>query len=128
MGVERMGGSNPDFGMAEPESSIVHDHDELKHLNCILTRAHWPQDDRVLEYCDRHGILVQSEIPAWGWETFKGTATEPDPDILENGLEQMREMIARTAITPALSFGVFATKSAASVLPPFNSPNACSPK
>ena len=102
MGVERMGGSNPDFGMAEPESWIVHDHDELKHLNCILTRAHWPQDTRVLEYCDRHGILVQSEIPAWGWETFKGTATEPDPDILENGLEQMREMIARDRNHPCI--------------------------
>jgi beta-galactosidase len=102
MGLERMGGSNPEFGMAEPKSWIVHDHDDLKHLNCIFTRVHWPQDSRVLDYCDRHGILIQSEIPAWGWETFKGMATEPDADILENGIEQGREMIARDCNHPSL--------------------------
>ena len=102
MGVERMGGSNPEFGMAEPESWIVHDHDDLKHLNCAFTRVHWPQDTRVLDYCDRHGILIQSEIPVWGWESFKGMAAEPDADILENGFEQMREMIARDRNHPSL--------------------------
>ena len=102
MGVERMAGSNPEFGMAEPEKWIAHDHDDMKHLNCVFTRNHWPQDSRVLDYCDRHGILVQSEIPAWGWETFKGMASEPDADILENGLEQMREMIARDRNHPSL--------------------------
>jgi beta-galactosidase len=102
MGVERMGGSNPEFGMAEPESWIAHDHNDLKHLNCVFTRVHWPQDSGVLDYCDRHGILIQSEIPAWGWETFKGMATEPDADLLENGIEQMREMIARDRNHPSL--------------------------
>ena len=102
MGVERMGGSNPEFDMAEPESWIVHDHDDLKHLNCVFTRVHWPQDSRVLDYCDRRGILIQSEIPAWGWKSFKGMATEPDADILDNGIEQMREMIARDRNHPSL--------------------------
>jgi beta-galactosidase len=102
MGVERMAGSNPEFGMAEPENWIAHDHDDLKRLNCVFTRNHWPQDRRVLDYCDRHGILVQSEIPAWGWETFKGMETEPDADILENAFEQMREMIARDRNHPCI--------------------------
>jgi beta-glucuronidase len=102
MGVERMAGSNPDIGMAEPEGWITHDHDDLKHLNCVFTRVHWPQDSRVLDYCDRHGILVQSEIPAWGWDTFKGMGDEPDADILANGLEQMREMIARDRNHPSV--------------------------
>ena len=102
MGVERMGGSNPEFGMAELESWIVHDHNDLKHLNCVFTRVHWPQDSRVLDYCDRHGILIQSEIPAWGWESFKGMAMEPDAEILENGIEQLREMIARDRNHPSL--------------------------
>jgi len=101
-GVERMAGSNPEFGMAEPESWIIHDHNDLKHLNCVFTRVHWPQDSRVLDYCDRHGILIQSEIPAWGWDTFKGMANEPDADILANGLEQMREMIARDRNHPSV--------------------------
>ena len=31
MGVERMAGSNPEFGMAEPTDWIVHDHADMKH-------------------------------------------------------------------------------------------------
>src|SRR5437773_12115713 len=93
---------NPEFGMAEPESWITHDHDDLKHLNCVFTRVHWPQDSRVLDYCDRHGILVQSEIPVWGSDTFKGMTNEPDADILANGFEPMREMIARERNLPSI--------------------------
>jgi beta-glucuronidase len=36
----------------------------MKELNCVFTRVHWPQDRRVLDYCDRHGILIQMEVPA----------------------------------------------------------------
>ena len=102
MGVERMAGSNPEFGMAEPSQWITHDHDELKDLNCVFTRVHWPQDKRVLDYCDRHGILMQTEVPAWGWESFDGMRAEPDTDIMENGLEQLREMIARDRNHPSV--------------------------
>ena len=102
MGVERMAGSNPEFGMAEPSQWITHDHDDLKDLNCVFTRVHWPQDKRVLDYCDRHGILMQSEIPTWGYDTFIGMRTEPDPEIMENGLEQLREMMARDRNHPSV--------------------------
>ncbi len=83
MGVERMAGSNPEFGMAEPSKWITHDHEDLKHLN-------W------------HGILMQSEIPAWGYDTFAGMGAEPDADILQNALEQLREMIARDRNHPSV--------------------------
>jgi beta-galactosidase len=102
MGVERMAGSNPSFGMAEPAEWIAHDHDDLKHLNCVFTRVHWQQDRRVLDYCDRHGILIQSEVPTWGPNTFKGMGEEPDADILENGKDQLREMIARDRNHPSI--------------------------
>jgi beta-galactosidase len=102
MGVERMAGSNPQFGMAEPTEWINHDHDDMKHLNCVFTRVHWPQDKRVLDYCDRHGILMQSEVPAWGPDTFAGMTSRPDADILQNGLEQLREMIARDRNHPSV--------------------------
>jgi beta-galactosidase len=102
MGVERMAGSNPEFGMAEPTDLITHDHADMKRLNCIFTRVHWPQDKRVLDYCDRHGILMQTEIPAWGPDTFNGMSAAPDADILENGLEQLREMIARDFNHPSV--------------------------
>jgi beta-glucuronidase len=102
MGVERMAGSNPEFGMAEPAAWIEHDHRDLKHLNCVFTRVHWPQDKRVLDYCDRHGILMQTEVPAWGYDTFQGMVSQPDPAIVENGLEQLREMIARDRSHPSV--------------------------
>jgi beta-glucuronidase len=102
MGVERMAGSNPEFGMAEPLDWITHDHNDLKNLNCVLTRVHWQQDRRVLDYCDRHGILLQSEIPAWGYETFKGMGSHPSAEILQNGLEQLQEMIERDRNHPSI--------------------------
>ena len=102
MGVERMAGSNPEFGMAEPTGWITHDHDDLKNLNCVLTRVHWQQDRRVLDYCDRHGILLQSEIPAWGSGTFEGMGSHPQPEIMENGLEQLQEMIGRDRNHPCI--------------------------
>jgi beta-galactosidase len=107
MGVERMGGSNPEFGMAEPESWTDHDHADLKNLNCVFTRVHWPQDRRVLDYCDRHGILIQTEVPTWGAGTFAGMVNAPSEVILKNGTEQLREMVARDRNHPCIcSWGV----------------------
>jgi beta-glucuronidase len=102
MGVERMAGSNPEFGMAEPGEWINHDHADMQHLNCIFTRVHWPQDKRVLEYCDRHGIMMQTEVPAWGYDTFQGMGAAPNADIMQNGLEQLQEMIARDRNHPSI--------------------------
>lgn len=102
MGVERMAGSHPEFGMAEPEHWIDHDHRDLKHLNCVFTRVHWPQDRRVLDFCDRHGILIQTEVPTWGPDTFKRMGEQPDADIMQNGLEQLREMVARDRNHPCI--------------------------
>ena len=102
MGVERMAGSHPDYGMAEPLSWIEHDHADMKHLNCVLTRVHWMQDRRVLDYCDRHGILMQLEVPTWGPDTFKGMTAEPLPALMQNGLEQLREMIEQNRNHPSV--------------------------
>ena len=107
MGVERMAGSNPTYGMAEPRSWIDHDHNDMRELNCVYTRTHWPQDHRVLEFCDRQGMLLQTEVPAWGPRTFEGMKEQPDAALLENGLEQLREMIARDRNHPCIfSWGV----------------------
>ena len=102
MGVERMAGSNPEFGMAEPPAWIEHDHADLRNLNCIFTRVHWQQDRRVLHYCDRHGVLIQTEVPTWGGDTFKNMGATCDVDLMENGLEQLREMIARDRNHPSI--------------------------
>jgi beta-glucuronidase len=107
MGVERMAGSNPEHGMAEPAGWIAHDHADMKELNCVYTRVHWPQDRRVLDWCDQHGIFLQTEVPTWGPKTFEGMTGQPSDEILTNGLEQLREMIARDRNHPCLfSWGV----------------------
>lgn len=102
MGVERMAGSHPDFGMAEPLSLIEHDHRDMSELNCVFTRVHWQQDRRVLDYCDRHGILIQVEVPTWGPDTFKGMQGEPAVEIMGNALEQLQEMIERDRNHPSI--------------------------
>ncbi len=101
-GVERMAGSHPEYGMAEPEEWIRHDHDDLKELNCVFTRVHWQQDKRVLDYCDRHGILIQEEVPTWGSDTFADMREVVAPEIVENGLEQLRETIRRDRNHPSI--------------------------
>ncbi len=102
MGVERMSGSNPGYGMAEPSSWIEHDHHDMKNLNCVFTRVHWQQDRRVLDYCDRHGMLIQVEVPSWGPATFTGMKDEPSAEIMRNGIEQLREMIDRDRNHPSI--------------------------
>ncbi|MGB7762622.1 MAG: glycoside hydrolase family 2 TIM barrel-domain containing protein [Bryobacteraceae bacterium] len=107
MGVERMAGSNPEYGMAEPPDWIEHDCADMLELNSVYTRVHWPQDRTVLDWCDRHGMFIQTEVPIWGPDTFRGMTHEPSVDILNNGLEQLREMIARDRNHPCIfSWGV----------------------
>lgn len=102
IGVERMAGSHPEFGMAEPASWIEHDHRDLKELNCVFTRVHWQQDRRVLDFCDRHGIMIQTEVPTWGQKTFKGMGSQPTMELMDNGLEQLREMVQRDRNHPSI--------------------------
>ena len=102
IGVERMAGSHPEWGFAETTEWIDSNHRDMKDLNCIFTRVHWPQDRRVLDCCDRHGILMQEEVPAWGPETFRKTSDEIQHALEQNGLEQLREMIYRDRNHPCI--------------------------
>ncbi|HET6205603.1 MAG TPA: glycoside hydrolase family 2 TIM barrel-domain containing protein [Terracidiphilus sp.] len=102
IGVERMAGSHPELGFAETLDWIESNHRDMKRLNCVFTRVHWAQDRRVLDFCDRHGILFQEEVPAWGPETFRETSDEVQRALEQNGLEQLREMIARDRNHPCI--------------------------
>lgn len=102
IGVERMAGSHPELGFAESTEWIDSNHRDMKDLNCVYTRVHWPQDRRVLDFCDRHGILMQEEVPAWGPETFSKTSDDVQHALEENGLEQLREMIRRDRNHPCI--------------------------
>lgn len=101
-GVERMAGSNPEYGMAETTNWIESNTRDMKDLNCVFTRVHWPQDRRVLEACDRYGILMQEEVPAWGAFTFDNISPEVESRLTANGLEQLGEMVDRDRNHPCI--------------------------
>ncbi len=86
MGLEWMPGSDPRYGLAEKPEFVRGILDDMKKLNCVLTRFHWQQDDSTLEFFDREGMLLQEEIPTWGG----ATRLEQLGDIQQM---QMREMI-----------------------------------
>lgn len=102
IGVERMAGSHPELGFAETADWIDCNHRDMKSLNCVFTRVHWAQDRRVLDFCDRNGILMQEEVPAWGPDTFSTTSDEVQEALEQNGLEQLREMIHRDRNHPCI--------------------------
>ena len=66
-GCEWMPGSHPDFGMAEPLYHSIKCLRQLKDAGCVFTRFHWQQDSSLYDWCDENGLLVQEEIPYWGY-------------------------------------------------------------
>ena len=87
-GMEWMPGSNPALGMAENREDLEGMLRLLRESNSVLTRFHWQQDDWVYDWCDRHGLLVQEEIPFWGKEPQTG----PMP-LWSVARQQLEEMI-----------------------------------
>ena len=87
-GTEWMPGSDPKFGAAEPKEQLEKMLVCLKESNCVFTRFHWQQDEAVFDWCDRHGMLVQEEVPFWGRDPE--TAGEQQWIVFR---EQMDEMI-----------------------------------
>ncbi|MBR6406261.1 MAG: hypothetical protein IKS18_08755 [Lachnospiraceae bacterium] len=80
-GCEWMPGSHPDYGMAEtPEISRIFLR-KIREAGCIFTRFHWQQDDSIFDWCDEHGLMVQEEIPYWGYPKI---ATPLQTDLAEN--------------------------------------------
>lgn len=86
LAVEWMPGSNPDFGMAEPESELRKNLEMLKDIKCNFTRFHWQQDDFVYDWCDENGLMVQEEIPYWGCPK---SATEVQLDVAREQADEM---------------------------------------
>ena len=101
-GMEWMPGSDPAFGMAEPREKLEGMLRLLKESNSVLTRFHWQQDDWVYDWCDRHGLMVQEEVPFWGKQP------EGDPEALwPVARRQIVEMIAAHRHHPSvIAWGV----------------------
>ena len=71
----------------------------MKALQVTLTRpVHYPQHEDVLDYADRHGILLVPEIPIWQFSE----AQLADPRVLALAKQMMGEMIAEAGNHPSV--------------------------
>lgn len=104
-GVEWMPGSNPAYGNAEPTEYLEQICKQLKESNCVFTRFHWQQDDAIYDWCDRHGMLVQEEIPNWGGAYMAGSAQADW--MIEVSRRHAEEMVQGHANHPSIvSWGI----------------------
>jgi len=90
---------SPWEGLAETAGTMRHDYDDMKALQMTLTRpVHYPQNPFILDYADRHGILLIPEIPVWQFSE----AQLSDPKVLALAQQQMGEMIAQAGNHPSI--------------------------
>lgn len=81
---------SPAHGLAETTTIMAADYDDLKRLNTVLSRpVHYPQHEFILDYCDRHGILLIPEVPAWQLDRVQMASKA----MGELARQQLREMI-----------------------------------
>jgi beta-glucuronidase len=86
-------------GLAETPGTMREDYDDMKTLQVTLTRpVHYPQNPFILDYADRHGILLIPEIPVWQFSE----AQMQDPKVLALAKQQMREMIEEAGNHPSI--------------------------
>jgi hypothetical protein len=100
---------SPWEGLAETPGTIRHDYDDMKALHTTLSRpVHYPQHPFVLDYADRHGILLIPEIPVWQFSE----AQLSDPRVIALAQQQMREMIEQAGNHPSIFGWSVANESA----------------
>jgi beta-glucuronidase len=98
VGVTRHADS-PQFGLAETVQIMAADYNDIKKLNEVLSRpVHYPQSEFILDYADRHGILLIPEVPAWQLTAFQMTL----PIMQDLEKQQLREMIISEYNHPAI--------------------------
>lgn len=98
VGVTRHADS-PQFGLAESFQIMAADYDDIKKLNEVLSRpVHYPQAEFILDYADRHGILLIPEVPAWQLTALQ--MSMPKMQALEK--QQLGEMINSEYNHPAI--------------------------
>jgi hypothetical protein len=100
---------SPWEGLAETPGTMRHDFDDMKTLHMTLTRpVHYPQNPFILDYADRHGILLIPEIPVWQFDEAQLT----NPKVLALAQQQMREMIEQAGNHPSIFAWSVANESA----------------
>jgi hypothetical protein len=86
-------------GLAETTGTMRHDYDDMKALQMTLTRpAHYPQNPFILDYADRHGILLIPEIPLWQFSESQFS----NPQVVALAKQQMKEVIEQAGNHPSI--------------------------
>lgn len=100
---------SPWEGLAETRGTMRRDFDDMKALHATLTRpVHYPQNPYILDYADRHGILLIPEIPVWQFDE----AQLSSPKVQALARRQMREMIEQAGNHPSIFAWSVANESA----------------
>lgn len=100
---------SPWEGLAETRGTMRRDFDDMKTLHTTLSRpVHYPQNPFILDYADRHGILLIPEIPVWQF----GEAQLSNPAVLALARRQMQEMIEQAGNHPSIFAWSVANESA----------------
>jgi hypothetical protein len=90
---------SPAHGLAETPEVVAADYRDLKTLNEVLARpVHYPQSPLVLDFADRHGILLIPEVPAWQLTHLQ--LADPHMQALERS--QLRELVRSQANHPSV--------------------------
>lgn len=86
-------------GLAETTGTMRYDYDDMKSLQVALTRpVHYPQNPFILDYADRHGILLIPEIPVWQFSESQ----LKNPRVIALAKQQVREMIEESGNHPSI--------------------------
>jgi hypothetical protein len=100
---------SPWEGLAETRGTMKRDFDDMKALHATLTRpVHYPQNPYILDYADRHGIMLIPEIPVWQFSEEQLA----DPKVLALAKQQMQEMIEQAGNHPSIFAWSVANESA----------------
>jgi hypothetical protein len=100
---------SPWEGLAETRGTMRRDYDDMKALHATLTRpVHYPQNPYILDYADRHGILLIPEIPVWQFDE----AQFANPKVQALARQQMQEMIEQAGNHPSIFAWSVANESA----------------
>ena len=100
---------SPWEGAAETAGTMRHDWEDMRSLGMHLTRpVHYAPDPFVLDFADRHGILLIPEIPVWQ----ASEAQLSDPKYQEIARAQLRELIVQLGNHPSVFAWSVANESA----------------
>lgn len=83
---------DPKEGLRESDTIIERDMSDMLADNMRMMRiAHYPQAPALLDFADRHGMLIIAEAGNWNMSAWQMA----DPDIRATWKKQMQEMMAQ---------------------------------